>query len=163
KEQTLHAILAVLLALAEQQPVLFIVEDLHWIDPSTLELLGLLIDQVPSARLFTLLTCRPEFRPPWTLRAHLTQLTLSRLPRGHPGPGVSLRATAGRVAAGRGNIAAGPGAAGRGGVALPARGAAAGHVSVQACPDPGGGLSVVTQEHPTAISSAHRTGVGGTL
>ena len=81
KDQTLHAILTVLLALAEQRPVLLIVEDLHWVDPSTLELLDLLIDQVPSARILALLTCRPEFRLPWTLRAHLTQLTLSRLPR----------------------------------------------------------------------------------
>ena len=42
-----------------------IVEDLHWVDPSTLELLSLLIDQVPTARLLVLLLCRPEFHPPW--------------------------------------------------------------------------------------------------
>src|SRR5262245_6630222 len=95
KEQTLHAILAVLLALADQQPVLFIVEDLHWVDPSTLELLDLLIDQVPSACIFTLLTCRPEFHLPWTLRAHLTQLTLSRLPR------TQAETLVGRVTAGK--------------------------------------------------------------
>ncbi len=81
RQQTLEAVLAVLLALAEQQPVVFIVEDLHWVDPSTLELLTRLIDQSATARIFTLLTMRPEFRPPWTSRAHLTQLTLGRLPR----------------------------------------------------------------------------------
>jgi predicted ATPase len=81
KQKTLEAVLALLLALAAQRPVLLIVEDLDWIDPSTLDLLNLVIDQGPTARLFTLLACRPEFRPPWGFRAHLTQLTLSRLPR----------------------------------------------------------------------------------
>ena len=64
--------LAWLLAEAARQPVLFIVEDLHWIDPSTLEFLTLFIDQGPTARILTLLTCRPEFHPPWGFRAHLT-------------------------------------------------------------------------------------------
>src|SRR5262249_37927324 len=59
----------------------FVMEDLHWTDPSTLELLGLLIDQTPTARIFVLLTFRPEFRPPWALRSHMTQLTLNRLGR----------------------------------------------------------------------------------
>ena len=81
KQQTLEAVLALLLALAAQRPVLFIVEDLHWIDPSTLELLSLVIDQGPTARLLTVLAFRPEFHPPWTSRAHMTQLTLARLPR----------------------------------------------------------------------------------
>jgi class 3 adenylate cyclase len=81
RQKTLQAVLAVLLALTTQQPVLFVVEDLHWVDPSTQELLNLLIDQGPTARLLTLLTYRPEFRPPWTMRSHLTQLTLSRLSR----------------------------------------------------------------------------------
>src|SRR5262249_38179415 len=70
-----------LLAEAERQPVLAVWEDLHWADPSTLELLGLVIEQAPTARMLTLLTYRPEFRPPWVPRSHLTQLTLSRLPR----------------------------------------------------------------------------------
>src|SRR5215831_18699803 len=81
KQQTLEALLTWLLALTEQQPVLFIVEDLHWIDPSTLEFLTLLVDQGPTARLLTLLTCRPEFQPPWGLRTHLTPITLQRLPQ----------------------------------------------------------------------------------
>ena len=81
RQKTLDALLAWLLAEATRQPVLFIVEDLHWIDPSTLEFLTLLIDQGPTARLLTLLTCRPEFHPPWGFRAHLTPLTLNRLPR----------------------------------------------------------------------------------
>jgi TOMM system kinase/cyclase fusion protein len=81
KQKTLEAVVTLLLALAAEQPVLFIVEDLHWVDPSTLEFLTLLIDQGPTTRLLTLLTCRPEFHAPWGFRAHLTPLTLSRLPR----------------------------------------------------------------------------------
>jgi class 3 adenylate cyclase/predicted ATPase len=81
RQKILDALLAWLLTEATRQPVLLIVEDLHWIDPSTLELLTFLIDQGPTARLLTLLTCRPEFLSPWGFRAHLTPLTLSRLPR----------------------------------------------------------------------------------
>jgi predicted ATPase len=81
KQKTLATVLAVLLELATQQPVLFLVEDLHWVDPSTLELLSLLVDQGATARLFTLFTCRPTFTVPWASRAHLTQITLNRLPR----------------------------------------------------------------------------------
>ena len=54
-------------------------EDLHWVDPSTLEWLTLLIDQTPTSRLCLLLTCRPAFQPPWGSRSYLTQLTLNRL------------------------------------------------------------------------------------
>ena len=56
-------------------------EDLHWADPSTLEILSLVLDQVPTARMLTLLTCRPEFRPPWASHSQLTQVTLGRLGR----------------------------------------------------------------------------------
>jgi predicted ATPase len=69
------------LRIAAQQPVLFIMEDLHWVDPTTLELLSLVVDQGPTARILTLLTCRPDFTPPWTGRSHYTQMTLARLPQ----------------------------------------------------------------------------------
>src|SRR5262244_822585 len=81
KQQTLHALLTILLRIAAQQPVLFVMEDLHWVDPSTLELLSLLVDQGPTARILALWTFRPDFSPPWTGRAHLTQVTLPRLTR----------------------------------------------------------------------------------
>ena len=81
KQQTLHVLVTILLRIAAQQPVLFVMEDLHWVDPSTLELLSLLVDQGPTARILTLFTCRPDFSPPWTGRAHLTQVTVNRLPR----------------------------------------------------------------------------------
>ena len=81
KQWTLQTFLTILLRIAAQQPVLFVMEDLHWADPTTLELLSLLVDQGPTARILALCTFRPDFSPPWTGRAHLTQVTLSRLPR----------------------------------------------------------------------------------
>src|SRR3989441_4344510 len=81
KQKTMYAILTMLLRIAAQQPVLFVMEDLHWVDPSTLEFLSLLVDQGPTARILVLLTFRPDFSPPWTGRSHLTQVTLSRLTR----------------------------------------------------------------------------------
>jgi AAA ATPase domain len=64
RQRTLDALVAWLLAEAERQPVLVVWEDLHSADPSTLELLGLVIDQAPTARMLMLITYRPEFRPP---------------------------------------------------------------------------------------------------
>jgi predicted ATPase len=81
KQKTLEALVVWLLKEAEKRPVLRIVEDLHWADSSTLEYLSLLVEQVSTARIFTLLTFRPDFSPPWTGRAHLTQITLNRLTR----------------------------------------------------------------------------------
>jgi class 3 adenylate cyclase/DNA-binding winged helix-turn-helix (wHTH) protein len=81
KQQTLYTLLTILLRIAAQQPVLFVMEDLHWVDPSTLEFLSLLVDQGPTARILTLLTFRPDFSPPWTGRSHLTQVMVPRLPR----------------------------------------------------------------------------------
>jgi class 3 adenylate cyclase len=79
RQHTLDLLLAWLFAEARQQPVLFVVEDLHWIDPSTLELFSLLMDQGAQARLCLVLTARPEFHPPWAMVAYLTALTLRRL------------------------------------------------------------------------------------
>jgi predicted ATPase len=81
KQKTLHVLLTILLRIAAQQPLLFIMEDLHWVDPTTLELLSLLVDQGPTTRIMALFTFRPDFNPPWTGRSHLTQVTLPRLPR----------------------------------------------------------------------------------
>jgi class 3 adenylate cyclase/predicted ATPase len=81
KQKTQEALIAWLVAAAEQQPLLAVWEDLHWADPSTLEWLGLFLEQAPTVRLLTLLTCRPEFVPPWPSRAALTQFTLTRLTR----------------------------------------------------------------------------------
>jgi predicted ATPase/class 3 adenylate cyclase len=79
RQQTLETIVALLLEQAEHHPALFIVEDLHWTDPSTLELISLLLDQTPTASLCVLLTCRPHFQPAWHHRSYLTEITVPRL------------------------------------------------------------------------------------
>ena len=81
KQKTQEALVAWLVAEAEQTAVYSAWEDLHWADPSTLELLTLFLDQVPTMRMLVLLTFRPEFTPPWGSRAYLSQMTLSRLDR----------------------------------------------------------------------------------
>ena len=81
RQKTLEAILAIMLELAERQPVLFILEDLHWTDPTTLEFIELLIDQTPTASIDALLTCRPEFQPSWSHRSYLTEMSVNRLSR----------------------------------------------------------------------------------
>jgi class 3 adenylate cyclase/predicted ATPase len=79
RQKTLETIVVILLELAEHQPVLFIVEDLHWTDPTTLELLNLVLDQTPTASMLVLLTCRPHFQPAWHHRSYLTEMTLNHL------------------------------------------------------------------------------------
>ncbi|MEO2003206.1 MAG: AAA family ATPase, partial [Candidatus Poribacteria bacterium] len=64
---------------ASEQPVLFVVEDLHWADPSTLDLLAMLMDQVPSLPLLMVVTSRPEFEPEWAPRSYVTPINLGRL------------------------------------------------------------------------------------
>ena len=81
KQRTEEALVAWLMEEAERQAVVTVWEDLHWADPSTLELLSLLLDQVPTSRLFVVLTARPEFQSLWSNRGYLMTLTLNRLPR----------------------------------------------------------------------------------
>jgi class 3 adenylate cyclase/predicted ATPase len=81
KEKTLEALLAHLARLASHQPVFVLFEDLHWVDPTTLELLGLLMDRLPRLRLLLVMTARPEFTPPWRHGDSVTTLTLTRLKR----------------------------------------------------------------------------------
>jgi class 3 adenylate cyclase/predicted ATPase len=81
KQQTLDALVAWLAAEAERQPVLVAWEDLHWADPTTLEVLGLVIEQAPTVPMLHVLTSRPEFSPPWPPRSHMTPLMLNRLER----------------------------------------------------------------------------------
>jgi class 3 adenylate cyclase/tetratricopeptide (TPR) repeat protein len=81
KQRTLEALLDQLEGLATEQPVLVVHEDVHWIDPSTLEFLGLVIERIRQLPVLVLITFRPEFTPPWTGQPHLSTLTMSRLGR----------------------------------------------------------------------------------
>jgi predicted ATPase len=81
KQQTLDLLVAWLAAEAERRPVLVAWEDLHWADPTTLEVLGLVIEQAPTVPMLHVLTYRPEFNPPWPRRSHMTPLVLNRLER----------------------------------------------------------------------------------
>jgi predicted ATPase len=82
KEKSLHTQLAQVEGLAARQPVLMVFEDVHWSDPTTRELLDLLIDRGPTLRVLMILTFRPEFAPPWVGRPHVTMINLNRLPPG---------------------------------------------------------------------------------
>ena len=81
RELTVEALVEQLLGLARQQPVLCAFEDLHWADPSTLDVLDPVIDRIGGARVLMLLTCRPEFAPPWRSRSRFTAHSLGRLAR----------------------------------------------------------------------------------
>jgi len=79
RQKMLETIVAIMQEHAVQHPLLFIVEDLHWTDPSTLELLNLVMEQIPTTSILTVLTCRPTFQPSWSHRSYLTEITVNRL------------------------------------------------------------------------------------
>src|SRR5262245_40432131 len=81
RRKLLATLAAWLVGLARLEPLVVVFEDLHWMDPSTLELLGHLCEAGASAPLLLLLTARPELRAPWPLLAHHMHLTLTRLAR----------------------------------------------------------------------------------
>jgi len=81
KRRTLEALAGQLAALARIKPVYWLVEDVHWIDPTTRELIGLCLDRVRDLPVFTVITFRPEFVPTWGHMPHVTGLTLNRLAR----------------------------------------------------------------------------------
>ena len=79
RERTLAVLMDQLAGLAAHRPVLLVWEDVHWADPSSLELLALAIDRLQSLPVLALVTLRPEFAPPWPGHTHITWLTLNRL------------------------------------------------------------------------------------
>jgi class 3 adenylate cyclase/predicted ATPase len=81
RQRTLAALVSQVEALSRGTPVLMIFEDAHWTDPTSLELLGMVVDGVQSLRAMMIVTFRPDFKPPWVGRPHVTVLTISRLPR----------------------------------------------------------------------------------
>ena len=100
REETFRAMLEWLHTRAARRPVLFVVEDLHWADASTLEFLGQFLAEGQNDSILTLLTFRPEFKTPWPAVAHQTSLALNRLTRRQVGD--LMRKKTGAVAAGIG-------------------------------------------------------------
>jgi predicted ATPase/class 3 adenylate cyclase len=81
KEKTFEALIQQLDMLSRRRPVLMVYEDVHWIDPSSRELLDMEVERAARLPVLLLITFRPEFAPPWTGQAHVTTLTLTRLDR----------------------------------------------------------------------------------
>jgi class 3 adenylate cyclase/tetratricopeptide (TPR) repeat protein len=81
KSALLGLLIDEIVRLGETEPVLLVLEDAHWIDASTLELMTRLTDSIGSVRALVTVTARPEFAPPWLSRPHATLLTLGRLGR----------------------------------------------------------------------------------
>ena len=79
RQKTLEALTAQLEALSRTNTVLMIFEDVHWIDPTSLEALGRAVDRLRTLGVLLIVTYRPEFEPPWIGRPHVTALTLNRL------------------------------------------------------------------------------------
>jgi predicted ATPase len=79
KNRTISTLVDMILAFSVQRPTLCIFEDAHWLDPSTLELLELIISRIDHARVLLIVSCRPEFRPTWIAHANITTHSLTRL------------------------------------------------------------------------------------
>jgi class 3 adenylate cyclase/predicted ATPase len=79
KARTLRALSKLLLQLGDGAPVLIVIEDLHWVDPTSLEVLGLILDASSTSPVLVVLTFRPEFVAPWADRPHVAELSLARL------------------------------------------------------------------------------------
>jgi class 3 adenylate cyclase len=77
--QMLQAPIELLRALSRQLPVLLLIEDAHWVDPTTEQLGALAVELARDTRLLLIMTARPEYAPPWGTPSHLTRLTLNRL------------------------------------------------------------------------------------
>ena len=81
KDETLRTLVDLTEAAARKQPSVMLYEDLHWVDPTTLEVLDLLIDRARTIPLLIVLTHRPEFQSLWSKQAHVSALNLSKLTR----------------------------------------------------------------------------------
>ena len=79
RQRTLEALATQLTALSQFKPVLMIFEDVHWIDPTSLEALNRTVDRIRTLRAFLVVTFRPEFEPPWIGQPHVAALTVNRL------------------------------------------------------------------------------------
>src|SRR6202011_2767139 len=92
KDETLRTLVDVTEAAARRQPSVMLFEDAHWADPTTLEVLDLLIDRVKAVPLLVALTHRPEFQSRWSGQGHVGAVNLSKLTRGQSAAMVSALA-----------------------------------------------------------------------
>jgi class 3 adenylate cyclase/predicted ATPase len=81
KDDTVSALVDYFVGVSRKRPAVMILEDAHWIDPTSREVLDLLVDRMQDASLLIIITCRPEFQVSWNADAHITMLTLNRLGR----------------------------------------------------------------------------------
>ena len=81
KELLLESFVAQLVGLAALQPVVMVLEDPHWIDPTTRELFDIIVDRIRDLPVLLIMTYRPDFSPPWLGQSHVTALTINRLGR----------------------------------------------------------------------------------
>jgi class 3 adenylate cyclase/predicted ATPase len=79
RQRTLQALVSQMETLARKSPVLMVFEDAHWTDPTSLEVLGLVVERIQTLPVLLIVTFRPEFEPPWIGRPHVTSLTINRL------------------------------------------------------------------------------------
>jgi class 3 adenylate cyclase/predicted ATPase len=79
RQRTLQVLISRVEALTRQSPVLMVFEDAHWTDPTSLEVLGLVVERIQTLPVLLIVTFRPEFEPPWIGRPHVTYLTINRL------------------------------------------------------------------------------------
>jgi class 3 adenylate cyclase/tetratricopeptide (TPR) repeat protein len=81
KERTIAALISMVVGVAKSVPVVMLLEDAHWIDPTSLDLTGRLVERVQDLAVLIVVTARPEFAAPWIGRPHFTALALNRFER----------------------------------------------------------------------------------
>ncbi len=96
KQRTFEVLMEQLAGLARQRPVLQLYEDLHWADPSTLELLDMVVERARGLPILVVITHRPQFSPQWSGQAHVAALPLHRLGR-RQGAAMALQVTGGKT------------------------------------------------------------------
>jgi class 3 adenylate cyclase/predicted ATPase len=96
KQRTFEILIEQLAGLARERPVLQLYEDLHWADPSTLELLEMVVERARVLPILVVMTHRPQFSPPWSGQAHVTVLSVNRLGR-RQGAAMALQVTGGKA------------------------------------------------------------------
>ena len=96
KDLTFRTLLDQIEILATQQPVLMLLEDAHWFDPTSLELFSLIVERIANLPVLLVITARPEFAPPWQSHTHVSTVTLNRLGK-HEGGAIAFSITKGKA------------------------------------------------------------------